>query len=222
MVTFAELFERHAVASLDKQLALADLIGDADWWIDLAAGMITFGDQYTFPIQVLGTEAEAGRTWLWAWANAASAIPPPLLACATRLQTLGQAEAIAELTAPEIPLDQIDGHRLALVASGVCNADGYYRGPYDGGAVFVLVQVPQVREQAPPSAMRFVNTFTQFIATFPANHRRALMAYAEYKAGSYTPTAAGLTVQLPGGETIEATFDTLDRLTNIATRLSRK
>jgi hypothetical protein len=85
---------------------------------------------------------------------------------------LGLRENIRELTQPKIDLDQIDGYRFALIASGVCNADCYYRGPY-GGAVFVLLNAPDVRKQADTSVVRMVNVFTQLISLFAVNHRQA-------------------------------------------------
>jgi hypothetical protein len=45
----------------------------------LAAGIATFGDDLRFPLQLLGSESHLGGTWLWAWADAQSNLPPALL-----------------------------------------------------------------------------------------------------------------------------------------------
>ena len=40
------LLSRHAAASFDKQLHLADLIGGLPWHFDLTSGIRSFGDKY--------------------------------------------------------------------------------------------------------------------------------------------------------------------------------
>ncbi|MEZ4668394.1 MAG: hypothetical protein R3E39_10805 [Anaerolineae bacterium] len=45
---------------------MSDLIGTDGWATNLDTGTITFGGNYQFPIQVLGTESEQAGTWLWA------------------------------------------------------------------------------------------------------------------------------------------------------------
>ncbi|NJK81384.1 MAG: hypothetical protein HC914_16455 [Chloroflexaceae bacterium] len=45
-------------------------------------GVLPFGTDMAFQVQILGTAAEQPGTWLWGWANAASGIPDPLLLAA--------------------------------------------------------------------------------------------------------------------------------------------
>jgi hypothetical protein len=66
----------HALFALGRQLLLADLVGDLDWAYDLPTGLLSCGDRYRWPAEVLGTESEETGTWLWAWANAAGNVPP--------------------------------------------------------------------------------------------------------------------------------------------------
>jgi hypothetical protein len=219
MSTLADLLDQHAATSLHKQLALADYIADRPWQLNLSEGTITFGDEYTFPVQVLGTEAEQVQTWLWAWANDASAIPPGLLRAAQQLRALGEQTGIAELTEAELPLATVDGHRLALIAAGVCGADCYYRGPYAGGAVFVLLDAPQVRQAAERSALRFVTVFSQAIGLLPLRHRVALNHYAADLGWATRATAQGIDVQAPDGMLIHAAFDAQERLSELTTTL---
>ena len=69
------MFSSHAVFSFDKQLLLADLIGDLPWAFDLPSGILSFGDQFAWRAEVLGTESDEAKTWMWAWANHESNIP---------------------------------------------------------------------------------------------------------------------------------------------------
>lgn len=217
--TFAALLDRHAAASFEKQLALADTIGDRAWNVDVPGGTIAFGDDQTFPMQILGTEGERAGTWLWAWANAASGLPPGVVAASEQVRAFGEREGVPELTAPELPLDAADGHRLSMVAAGITDADCYYRCPYQGGAMFVLLRAPAVRRAADASAVRFLTAFTQTISAFPLDHRAALAHYAAWKGWPTAPAADGMDVHAPDGTVIHATLDASGRLTNLQTTL---
>lgn len=177
MTSLAGLLEYHGAASLDKQWALGDLIGDADWHVSMAEGVISFGDK-RFPIQVLGSESAASGTWLWSWANHASNLPPALVRSAELLRGFGAEHGVAELAEAELSLESVSGHLLAMIAAGVLGADCYYRGPYEGGAVFLLLEAPELRVRLSPPT-RMINVFIQFISTFEVNHRRALLAYLQ-------------------------------------------
>lgn len=117
----------HVPASLDKQVYFSDLIGNPDWHLDIASGLITYGTMSPWHAQLLGTESEASGTWLWAWANTESNIPAHLLTASLALKAYGEQHGIPELATPEVPLDQVEGHTLALLASGICEANAYYR-----------------------------------------------------------------------------------------------
>jgi hypothetical protein len=140
MCHFHELFSRYIAVSFGKQLHLAELVGSSNWHFDLSSGLLSFGNEYRWQVQVLGSEAEESQTWLWAWANEASGIPTALLGSALTLRMLGESHGIAELVEPEVPFGEVNGHLLAMIGSGVCRADAYYRCPYQGGAAFVLIK----------------------------------------------------------------------------------
>ncbi len=216
-MTFQALFEEHAATSLDKQFALSQVIGDADWQLDLDAGTISFGPGLTFPVQVLGTESEYSHTWLWGWANTQSNLPAHLLQAAYQLRELGTRERVPELTDAEMDLAQVTGHEIAMVASGICRADCYYRGPYAGGAVFVLIDAPIVRQHSDTSPLHLISVFNQLISTFAMDHRRALVAYLIYKGYTPTATTTGLDAIAPDGAVLHARFDSLGRLPELTT-----
>lgn len=217
MTTFKDLYEQHAVTTFEKQEALMEEIGEASWQFSLDTGTITFGGTKKFPIQILGTEGDRSQTWLWGWANTASHIPPALLACAKELKAWGERAGITYLTTPEISLEEIDGRALATVAAGICAADAFYRAPYNGGALFVLLDAPTLRPRRPTTTIGLINTFLRCITQVPGNHRATFTAYIAGKGGITIPTAAGLDAILHNGDTIHTSFDDLDRLTHITT-----
>ncbi len=215
-----QLITQHGAASWDKQMCLADAIGDGDWQLSLSAGQITFGGRQSFPVQVLGSEADAAGTWLWAWANTESSLPPALLQAAAQMQVFGEQQRVAEFVAPALNLEDADGHKLSLIACGVCGADAYYRGPYAGGAVFLLLSAPILRRYADDTPMRFIRIFTQFISAFACDHQPALAAYAAYKGFALQAGADADTITLPAGAEVRAEFDTLGRLANLSSTLT--
>ena len=104
--------------AFDRQLLLADLIGDLAWQYDLQTGFLSFGDRFAWQAEVLGTESQESGTWLWAWANNASSIPAQQQGASLKLRALGEEHGIAELTEPMVLLDHADGHAFASIAVG--------------------------------------------------------------------------------------------------------
>src|SRR6266545_4298795 len=153
-----------AASALARQTAFADFLGERGWGVDIAAGTVTFGHDLRFQIQVLGTESEVDRTWLWAWANPQS-IPPGLLRAAEWLRDYGLRNQIQELSQASLSLDHADGHLLAMLAAGVTGRC-YYRGPYDGGALFFLVEGVPPGVLAPISPERTVTVMTQVLQMY--------------------------------------------------------
>ena len=144
MITLERMFEVHAAYSLDKQMALAELLnGSGAWRFDMDSGTLAFGTRHTFAVQVLGTESHSDKSWLWGWANLQSGIPKRLLQAAEQLRAFGVEHGVPELTEAESPLARLNGDYFAMIASGACKADGFYRGPYAGGALYLLLTLPE-------------------------------------------------------------------------------
>lgn len=218
MVTLTGLLEEYAAVALERQYALADLVGDLDWFSDLDAGTLKFGEQYEFPIQVLGSESEYDSTWLWAWANVQSNIPAGLLTRANRLRELGEQEGIREFTEPKLSLEDMNGTTIALVASGLFKTAGYYRGPYEGGAAFMLMEAPPL-ESATPDLLRIATVFLELTGGLDVNHRRAFTAYARHKGLSLQHTSTRIVTSTPNGQALTLDFDAQDRLVNLESTL---
>src|SRR5512133_2813846 len=122
MTDLISYFERYALISLEKQARLFDFLGEHFLELDLDAGMARFNSDRAYPYQVLGTESDNSLTWLWAWAEEQTEVPPDLLASALEMRAWGEKEGIAECSAPSVDLDRADGLLLSLIASEVCNA----------------------------------------------------------------------------------------------------
>jgi len=220
METFDSLLASHAGLSFEKQYALTDFLGSHNWSLDVERESISFGQGKVFPIQILGTESQSTYTWLWAWANAASGLSEDVVRDSIRLRQLGEEAGIQELIQPEIKLGKISGHHLALIASGVCDAAAYYRGAYDGGAVYVLLYDPGKMIVQDDSIVRMSRVFLDLICQIEMEHKPALRCYAQARGFDFSEADNTVVCRKDNREVLSATFDSLGRLAQLNSTLS--
>jgi Tfp pilus assembly protein PilF len=212
---FRNLLADHVATSLGKQRALGELLGDHRWFLDVQAGTVDFGEGRVYPVQLLGTESSVTNTWLWAWANDLSEIPSEVLGAAVRLRDVGRDADVPELTRPIFPLSPEGGHLLALVASGVCEADGYYRGPYDNGAVYFLIFGTGL-ETKPRTAQEMAVTLQGVVMTFGVDHRRMAVEFLRQQGWAITEEGRVVRAAGPDGAEVRLRFDEQGRLDGIS------
>lgn len=217
MTDFNHLFLKHVAASFDKQLALGDIIGSQDWTFSMDTGLLGFGSQYRFKAQVIGSEATYDNTWLWGWANEASGIPANLLRAGQELRAFGQQNGIQQLTQPGFSINQeLNGHILSMIASGLCNGSAYYRGPYDGGALFLLIRDENFPRSTVIPAVRISTIFPQLISAMPIpDHRTAFIAYLQYYGARLKEEPETITAKFDNGDLLQARFLKDNRLEDI-------
>lgn len=209
-------FCRHVASSCDKQLHLNDLAGSLEWQYSMTTGVLSFGARFRWQAQLLGTEAHDSQTWLWAWANRASNIPPQLLSAALTLRVLGKLHQTPELIEPELPLDEFNGHGLAMLASGACQANAYFRAPYDGGAAILLIKDSNFPRCTEPPLHRISTIFPQAIATIAIpNHRLAFSGYLAHYGLIGEADDNIVVVNDDAKGVLTATFDAAQRLTRL-------
>ena len=218
-----QLLRTHGLRALDKQLHLSDLLDQADWLLDQDAGTITFGGEMVCAAQVLGTQSDTEGTWLWAWAN--PSVPEAVRNDAELVRDFGERQGIAMFTEAEHRIgSSLPPEMLALIASELTDADGYYRGPYEGGAVLVLLRLPdQAPRRDPGDVRRVVRTLglAPMVFTVPLD-RQAVELYL---------AATGLEVQVGTDEvrafatakpSVTVRFDRRGRIRDINTTLSQE
>ena len=124
------------------------------------------------------------------------------------MKALGEEHQIPELATPVFPLDGIDGHYLAMLASGICHADAYYRCPYEGGAAIILIKDENFPKNNEPPLKRIAGIFPQAIASIEiANHRQTLAAYLEHYGLVGEAEGDTLVVKENGEAVLTAAFD---------------
>jgi len=226
MESLSDLYTRHAALSLEKQLALGHVIGTNSFAFDADTGTLGFGEDLRFPMQVLGTVSRQSSTWLWAWASP-QPMRPALLQAAQHLRILGQLLAIKELfedgfdvVTPAVAgltqnpgAEPVDGHYLAMLAAGVCQASAYYGADYGRGIAYVLLpQIPAVDTQLTDEPAKLAAIFAQLLQLpYVFDHRAALAAYLQQK--GYTAGQDGFQMHAQkNGHHLAAIFDSASRL----------
>ena len=169
--------------------------------------------------EFLGTESEVSNTWLWAWANKDWGLSPPLMACAEKLRQRGESEGIEEFVTPKFSLDPVDGHQVATVASALCEANCYYRGPYEKGAVFLLIKDPAFEKPSEDPALTITTVFTQVIGAFNVDHRKAFLGYLSYHGIDAQESDSKVTGKSVHGTEVVAQFDASGRLQDLSANL---
>lgn len=216
MSNLTTYFEQYALPALEKQEKLAALVNNHTSELDLDSGKIIFDSRLELPLQVLGTESDNTLTWLWAWSEEQTEIPEHLLTSSLRLKDWGEQEGIEEFTVPSVDLGRADGHVLSLISSQISSASCYYRSPYEGGAVFVLIFSEVVDRQPPFGLDGLSRQFTDLILRYEFNHRSALVSYLRANNLSFTEKGQFVTAKLITGEKLIAEFDGQGRLKTIA------
>lgn len=218
------LVNETCIKSMARQLVFLEFLSGRSWFIDTTEMIVKFGDDLTYPIQLLGTASDISQTWLWAWANDASGFPPAILEKVNSIKNHGTQHDIEDFTEPQIPLQETnDAHRIAMVCSELVGGVPYYRGPYPNGAVFFLVlDTPSMNERVSTVSLPRIIT-TTFTGTNVSNHRTAVSVFLRSQGYELNDTE-GEAVDVVGDfvvkatradDYVEATFDERNGLVEI-------
>jgi hypothetical protein len=229
---FRDLFVRHICASLEKQFYVLDMLGERKyhWNVDLnrgelhftfSSGLLRRGERVIYRAEPLGTESDIAGTWLWSWANTAQGLPSNVLGAALEMRDYGQAHEIAELTTGEVRVTStVTGEFIAAVASGLLDADFYYRCPYDGGTLFVLVRDPSFQLKPGEPSFRAAMTLTRIVSGMAIPRLpEAFSCYLDQLGVERRLEGGRVTGIAPNGRTIVADFDALGRMIDLQAEL---
>ncbi|KAF2513877.1 DUF6882 domain-containing protein [Flavobacterium foetidum] len=212
--TEQQLLERYAGIVMDRQLDFGDLIGENNWNINISNQEISFGADFVFPIQVLGTVSHSSQTWLWSWANKQSGLPESIIQDALKLKKYGEENEIDLLRKDTFSFTKDDLHLMGIIASGINNSSGYYICDYGQGAMVVTIKSEQIDKARTENHLRIMTVFPQLISEFEVNHNTALTYYLTDKGYSISENGSRL-IASKNGETVTAEFDELSRLTKL-------
>jgi len=211
---FRMLFSQYAGTAFAKQLAFGDFLDERNWGVDLGTGHVTFGTDLSYPLQLLGSESDGDSSWLWAWANDASNLPEPLLENARKLKNLGEKQGISELVERSYSVEEVNGHLLSMLASGMESSACYYRGPYEGGALYFLVCNIPDNVTNPVSPERATSVLSQVIAQFDVEHQVFAKSFLLQQKYDIEETLGSL-IARQDGNSLTVSFDEQGRILTI-------
>jgi hypothetical protein len=212
--TEQELIERYGGIALEKQLDFGEVIGNNNWSVNTTQATISFGQNLTFPMQVIGTISHSSQTWLWAWANTKSGLSESIIQQSWRLKKYGEENEIDLLRNDTFGFSKDKLHVIGIIASGMFNSSAYYIADYGQGAMVVTIKDNIVEKARTDSHHRILSVFPQLIAQFDMDHKKGLTNYLSAKGYTLTETEKTVT-GTKNGNTITGQFDDLSRLTKL-------
>lgn len=139
----SDLLELYTGESVVKQQRLAERLGEHEWSYNLDSGLLTFetdgGETLETPAQLLGIESR-DQLFRWAWTD--PSLPEAITDAARVLRhELGEIEGIAAFLEPQFDpaAHGLTANAVAAIACGILQADFFYRGTHDDGALYLLV-----------------------------------------------------------------------------------
>ena len=209
----------YAGMAWDRQIDFAETVGDRSWSADTSQGLIQFGDDLRFRMQVLGSYSFQSGTWQWIWANTQAEVQPAFTEVARQLLGFGNAQQLALFTQPRSELREQDLHTSGLIAAGADESAGYYLGNYGDGILLALIDPAQGLPHAANSKPeRVLSVVPQLISEFELNHRLLLQHYLPAKGFALEEGAAQITATR-GASSITAKFDEQGRLSGLTGNL---
>ena len=213
MSSLIDHFEKIALVALEKQDGLFSLLGEYLLDLDIDKGIARFSDAAAFPYQMLGTESENSLTWLWAWADEQPEVPEELLRSVRELKAWGAKEGVSDFAVPSLDLNRADGTMISMIASMICAASGYYRDPYDGGSLFILLYGADSGRPVVYDRAGLIGALSELRSRYDFDHRKALCSYFRMKDLPFTESGDTVNAELAGGERLIALFDHAGQLT---------
>lgn len=204
------LLDQTLGAAFSRQLALEDFLGERSFTLNLNEGEIKFGEDMSFPIQILGSEAFPNNSWMWAWANARS-VPPQLAQASENLRRFGEENQLPIFTSTMVGLDEVSGFELALASSEILGGHPVYRIPTEHYALYlILLGLPAGSLQRPPQLA--AGTLTQLLATFVLHPRHATIDFLASQGFEVDDSGPGVAARHASGTEVKVDFDEQGRV----------
>ena len=210
-----EALSVYAGMAWDRQIDFAERVGDRPWSADMSQGLILFGDDLRFRMQVLGSYSLQSGTWQWIWANTQAEVPPAFTEVARQLLGFGNAQQLALFTQPRSALREEDLHTIGLIAAGADESAGYYLGNYGDGILLALIDPDHGLPSTAPKPERVPSVVSQLISDFELDHRLLLQHYLPAKGFSVQETGSRITGQ-HGANRIVADLDSQGRISAVS------
>jgi len=196
-----DFLEKFGAIALEKQRNLFSVTGGLSWNVDMGKEEITFGDDLTFPMQVLGSFSHSSETWLWIWENKAGGYAESVMKQALLLKQYGEENNIDLLTVGKFDAVDNDLHLIGMIAVEMFNLSGYYLGNYGQGTMVVTIKSYVIDNSESEELSRILTVFPELISTFEIqNHKNTFTNYLSQK--GYKLTVNGNEIKAEKNENI--------------------
>lgn len=173
-----DFLETFGANALDKQRNLFGIIGENSWNVDMNKEEITFGENLTFKIQVLGSFSHSSETWLWIWENKAGGYSESIMKQALSLKKYGEENDIDLLKVGKFDATNEDLHLIGMIGSEMFDSSCYYLADYGQGIMVVTIKSNIIDDYKYDDLARILTVFPELISTFEIqNHKSALNNY---------------------------------------------
>ena len=161
------------------------VVRDRNWNVDFSQGYIAFGED-KYPVQFIGSESSSSNTWMWGWNNI-NHFPEKLIALSDEALKNGKEWNLDPLRVPQFDLNDVfNGHNLSIVACGISKDNYcYYRGPHDGGAVFMAVGNVPKEVYSPVNISEFADLTVRCIQQYPIDHKIFVESLLQWNGTKY-------------------------------------
>jgi hypothetical protein len=229
--------EDHVFAVVENQWRLYEYLGEHRWDFNMDEGVLVFSSAESggllgrflggkpevrakCPVQLIGSESKSDGTWLWAWANERSQIPPPLRQGVERVRDDARAEnRPVFVDANPIPLPHPHfGTELAIICTGHLGLFTYYACGHGGGALYVAIAEAPEGARQERTALQAISCMEMGIGALEFNHRRAVLAYL----GEPSAQEGDAMEWQVGAERVRVRFDAQDRIAKMAAQLEKR
>ncbi|MEG0975928.1 MAG: hypothetical protein RSD57_18200 [Comamonas sp.] len=209
-----EVLSVYAGMAWDRQMDFAEIVGERAWSADTSQGMIQFGDDLRFRMQVLGSYSFQTGSWQWIWANTQAEVPPAFTEVARQLLGFGNTQQLPLFTQPRSAIREEDLHTIGLIAAGADESAGYYLGNYGDGILLALIDPGHGLPAKASKPERVLTVVPQLISQFTLDHRTLLRHYLQAKGFAVHETEAQITAQ-QGASQVRAELDAQGRISVI-------
>ncbi len=210
-----DFLEKFGAIALEKQRNLYNVTGGLSWNVNMDAEEITFGDDLTFPMQVLGSFSHSSETWLWLWDNKAGGYAESVMQQALSLKKYGEENNIDLLSVGKFDAVPNDLHLIGMVATTMFNLSGYYLGNYGQGTMVVTLKDDSIDNTEIEEFSRILTVFPELISTFEIqNHKNAFTNYLSQKGFELSSNGNEIKAE-KNGNVINAVFNDDNLLTSL-------
>lgn len=180
---FKTALSKFGCIAFDRQANLGDLIGEAEGDLDLENGILTFPNDISFDVQVLGYYSEDLSQWSWAWDNESVGFDEKLIEDACKIRDIAEKHKWDQFLVPVFKTDYNYCHTWAMIATTILGWDAYYSYEVDGLNIFLLIKSDLIKENNSP--LKFRDTYIAFCKNFDVDHKLVFEAYTKLKGYSF-------------------------------------